>query len=80
MQIIFQLDMPNKVPSLTLAFMKYNSLMVGLRNTLLMTSLKTCSKLPMPMNGTLVFLKKYKSFRSDESIAVPRNQGFTETL
>ena len=35
--------------------------MVGLRNTLLMPFLKTCSTWPMTMDGTLALLKKYKT-------------------
>ena len=41
MQIILQLEMPIKTLSLTLAFMNFISLMVRLRNTMLMSSLKT---------------------------------------
>ena len=60
-QIIFQLDTPIQILSLTLAFMNYNYLMVGLRNTLLMSSLKIFSIWQMPMYVILAFLKKYKT-------------------
>ena len=48
-----------QILSLTLAFMNQTSLIVGFSNTLLMPSLKSCSTWTMPMDGTLVFLKKY---------------------
>ena len=61
MQIIFQLDMPNQILSLTIAFMNYNSLVFGLRNTLIMSLWKNSSTWPMTTDETLTFVKKYKT-------------------